>query len=103
MAPHEQALTPERVAELLGQYAAELRGLGVRSLSLFGSVARGEARPDSDVDLLVEFTETPGFFGYVGLQQRLAEILGRPVDLVMPGGLKPAIRDRVLREARRVA
>ena len=95
--------THEQVAERLAAHLDELRSLGVRSLALFGSLARGEARPDSDVDLLVEFTEVPGFFGYVGLRDRLAEILGRPVDLVMPSGLKPRIRERVLREARRVA
>jgi predicted nucleotidyltransferase len=70
----------------------------VRSLDLFGSVARGEAKPESDVDLLVEFEEVPGFVGYLRLRNRLQEILGRPVDLVMASGLRPRIRERVLRE-----
>jgi len=70
---------------------------------LFGSVARGDARPESDVDLLVEFDEVPGFVGYLRLRNRLQEILGRPVDLVMASGLRPRIRERVLREALHVA
>jgi len=89
MAQSERALTKEQV--------------GVQSLELFGSIARGDARPDSDVDLLVKFTEVPGFFGYVRLRNRLEEILGRRVDLVMPSGLHPRLRERVLREARHVA
>jgi len=66
---------------------------------LFGSIARGDSRPESDVDLLVEFSEVPGFVGYVRLRNRLEEILGRRVDLVMASGLNSRIRERVLREA----
>jgi len=96
-------LTKDQVAERLAAHAKELRSLGVRSLDLFGSVARGDARPESDVDLLVHFNEVPGFVGYVRLRKRLEEILGRRVDLVMPSGLHPRLRERVLREARHVA
>jgi uncharacterized protein len=96
-----QPLSRDDVAGLLAGHCEELRALGVRTLSLFGSVARGEARPDSDVDLLVEFDEVPGFVGYVRLRDRLADILGRPVDLVMASGLKIQLRERVLSEARR--
>jgi len=103
MAQREPALTRDQVAERLGAHAQELRSLGVRSLDLFGSVARGDARPESDVDLLVEFKEVPGFGGYVRLRNRLEQILGRRVDLVMVSGLHPRLRDRVLREARHVA
>jgi len=103
MAQREPALTRDQVAERLGAHAQELRSLGVRSLDLFGSVARGDARPESDVDLLVEFKEVPGFVGYVRLRNRLEQILGRRVDLVMVSGLHPHLRDRVFREARHVA
>jgi len=103
MAQREPALTRDQVAERLGAHAQELRSLGVRSLDLFGSVARADARPESDVDLLVEFKEVPGFVGYVRLRNRLEQILGRLVDLVMVSGLHPRLRDRVLREARHVA
>ena len=90
------------MAERLAAHASELRSLGVRSLDLFGSIARGDARPESDVDLL-EFKEVPGFVGYVRLRNSLEQILDRHVDLVMASGLHPRIRERVLREARHVA
>ena len=72
---------------------------GVRSLALFGSVARDEAGPDSDVDLLVEFSETPGLSEYMRLKFWLADRLGRPVDLVMKGALKPWARPLVEADA----
>jgi predicted nucleotidyltransferase len=76
---------------------------GVRSLTLFGSVARNESKPGSDVDLLVEFDRPTGYFGLVRLQLFLQEILGREVDLGTPGSLRPALRERVQKEAIRVA
>jgi predicted nucleotidyltransferase len=76
---------------------------GVASLALFGSVARDEAGPDSDVDLLVEFRETPGLSEYMRLKWWLEERLGRPVDLVMKGALKDWARPVVEAEAIRVS
>ena len=76
----------------------ELEGLGVRSLALFGSVVRGEARPDSDVDILVKFSKPVGLFEFIRLKHRLEEILGRSVDLVTRAALKPQLRDRILEE-----
>lgn len=70
----------------------------VASLGVFGSCLRGEDRARSDVDLLVEFSETPGFFLFVDLKDRLSEILGKEVDLVMKSALKPKIGERILRE-----
>jgi uncharacterized protein len=74
----------------------------VRELSLFGSAARGEMRPDSDIDLLVEFL--PGahidLVDHARLMLDLSYLLGKKVDLVSKNGLKPLIRDSVLREAR---
>ena len=72
-------------------------------MSLFGSVERGEATEQSDVDLLVEFSGPIGLFGFVRLQRVLAGILGRKVDLVPADGVKRQLRDRILGEARRVA
>ena len=75
MVQRERTLTKDQVAERLAAHAEELRSLGVRSLDLFGSVARGDARPESDVDLLVEFDEVPGFAHKLlaGLARRLRE------------------------------
>jgi len=73
--------------------------MGVRSLDLFGSVVRGEAGPDSDVDLLVQFDRAIGLFHFFRVQYRLEEILGCHVDLVMRDAVKPQLRDRIFREA----
>jgi predicted nucleotidyltransferase len=75
----------------------------IASLSVFGSVARNEARDDSDVDLLVEFVQPVGLFQFIELQQHLEIILGSKVDLGTPRSLKPRIKARVLEEAIRVA
>jgi predicted nucleotidyltransferase len=88
----------ELVLNILRQNQAEIRSFGVKSLALFGSVARGEARLDSDVDLLVEFDRPVGLFGLVALQLRLEQILGCPVDIGTPDSLKASIRARVMEE-----
>lgn len=76
------------------------RRYGARRIGVFGSVARGEERPDSDVDFLVDFPRGYDLFAQrLPLAQRLAELLGRPVDLVPEHELNRHIRDRVLKEA----
>ena len=85
--------------EILRSHQAELREAGVKSLKLFGSVVRGEAGPESDIDILVEFSRPIGLLAFVGLKHRLAELLGRPVDLVTPEALKSPLRDGILNEA----
>lgn len=85
---------------LLQHYRKELsEEYHVSSLSLFGSVARDEAQPDSDIDILVEFSHPVGLFHFIELQQRLEEILGCKVDLGTPRSLKPYIKERILQEA----
>src|SRR5262252_3349868 len=86
------------------QLADLCRRYQVRELSLFGSAARGEMRPDSDVDMLVEFLPSAdvGLLEHAGLMLDLARLLGRKVDLVSKRGLKPRIRAWVLQEARLV-
>jgi len=71
---------------------------GVESLGLFGSYVRGEAGPDSDLDVLVRFHRTPGLIRYVELENYLSDLLGMRVDLVMAEALKPNIGRRVLAE-----
>jgi len=80
------------------------RRFGVARLELFGSSVRGDFRPDSDLDLLVEFLpgERVGFLRLAGLQLELRSLLGREVDLVPRNGLKPAIRSAILTQARAI-
>jgi hypothetical protein len=76
----------------------------VRELSVFGSVARGEMRSDSDIDLLVEFLPDAnvGLIEHAGLMLDLERLLGKKVDLVSKNGLKPRIRSAILADARLV-
>ena len=75
----------------------------ISALSVFGSVARDDARQDSDVDILVEFSQPVGLFQFIELQQKLEALLGSNVDLGTPRSLKPRIKERVMQEAIRVA
>jgi predicted nucleotidyltransferase len=88
---------PTALAELCRDYQ-------VKELCIFGSTARGEAGPASDVDLLVEFLPDAeiGLLDFSGLSLDLSQLFGKKVDLVSRNGLKPAIRNEVLREARRL-
>jgi predicted nucleotidyltransferase len=99
------ALPPRRseVLAVLAAHREELRRLRVKSISLFGSVARDEARTGSDIDLLVELERPAGFFALAEVQEYLEQRLGRSVDLVTPGGLKPQLRRQVVDEAIEVA
>ena len=72
---------------------------GARNVRIFGSAARGDAGPASDVDFLVELEEGRSLLDVVGLWQDLEDLLGRKVDVVEPEGLHWYIRDRVLKEA----
>jgi len=88
----------------LRSHSADLARFGVSSLDLFGSVARDEAEPASDVDLLVDFVEPVGLFHLFRLQHYLEDLLGVDrVDLITRGGLKPRLRSRILAEAVHVA
>lgn len=89
----------ERLKEKREETVCLCAAYGARNLRIFGSVARGEADPGSDVDFLVEMEPGRSLFDLGGLQYELERLLGRPVDVVTERGLKARIRDRVLREA----
>jgi predicted nucleotidyltransferase len=92
------------VLKILAAHRDELRRqFGVKSLALFGSVARNEATETSDVDLLVTFARPVGLFGLYALQDYLSQLLGCAVDVGTPDSLKPHIRARVLAESIDVA
>jgi uncharacterized protein len=90
-------------AEILRDHLPELqRQFSVKSLGLFGSYVRGQQRTDSDLDILVNFEELPSLIKFIRLEDRLSELTGLEIDLVMEDGLKPNIGKRVLSEVVRL-
>ncbi|KAF3890221.1 MULTISPECIES: nucleotidyltransferase family protein [Nostocales] len=91
------------IDEILKAYREDILRIaakyGAYNVRVFGSVARGEARPDSDVDFLVELEPQRTLLDQIALIQSLEELLGRKVDLTEPETLHELIRDTVLREA----
>jgi hypothetical protein len=85
-------LKREAILELAARF-------GARNVRLFGSVARGEQREDSDIDLLVEMEPARSLLGLIGLNQELEDLLGCKVDVVSERGLDRYMRDEVLAEA----
>jgi predicted nucleotidyltransferase len=72
---------------------------GIRRVRIFGSIARGEDRPESDLDVLVDFEPGRSLLDQVGFRQDLEEMLGRRVDVVAEGGISPYLEARILGEA----
>jgi predicted nucleotidyltransferase len=91
--------TLNRIADILMQSKDELaRTYRVKSLGIFGSLVRGEQKEASDIDILVEFIDTPGLIDFIALENHLSELLGAKVDLVMKDSLRPTIGERILQE-----
>jgi len=93
--------TLDNVLETLRTHESELRRFGVSHAAVFGSVARGEARADSDIDVLVELDQDRpiGIFEYARLKLYINEILNGAGDVVNRRTLKPLLRDNILRGA----
>jgi uncharacterized protein len=91
----------ERVLRVLRGQERELRARGLTRLALFGSTARGDRGPESDVDLLIEVDAARrfGLFAFLDLKNDLAALLGRPVDLAFPDAMRPRLRAAVLEDA----
>lgn len=96
-------MSRDEALRILGEHRAQIEAFGVRSIAIFGSVARDEAGPGSDVDILAEFECPPSFSQYMGLKLYLEDLLGAPVDLASAETLKARVRPCVEREAIRVA
>ncbi|MCR4309626.1 MAG: nucleotidyltransferase family protein [Deltaproteobacteria bacterium] len=93
--------TFESVGSILAAHKGELaKGFGVSEIGVFGSVASGTAKEESDVDILVSFSRPVGFISFMRLERRLQELLGRKVDLVTRKALRPYIGKRILSEVR---
>ena len=89
--------TREDVLKRLQEHQHEMRKFGVRRLGLFGSTARGESRPDSDLDFLVEL-ERNSFDAYMDLKFFLEDLFHCHVDLVLADTIKPRLREGILKE-----
>ncbi|MCL2540984.1 MAG: nucleotidyltransferase domain-containing protein [Nocardioidaceae bacterium] len=99
-APDIEVVQPGDLLEAARPVLKEVAsGRGYRRLAVFGSVARGEARPGSDIDLIVESPEGASSFDFLRFKQLLEQVLGREIDLVDYGGLKPKLDDDIRREA----
>jgi hypothetical protein len=97
MAPSAASrVIPDEVASQIRDLGARL---GVRNIRVFGSFARGDHGPESDIDLLVEYVPGHGGFAFVQFCDRVEQLLGRDVDVVTEKSLHPLIRERVLAEA----
>ena len=95
----EKVRSLEDIRRILREHLPELAARHkIKSLGIFGSYVRGEARSTSDVDLLVEFSETPDIFKFMDLEDDLTALLGRKVDLVTRPALKGNRGNRILRE-----
>jgi predicted nucleotidyltransferase len=96
-------LTKHQTLEIIGRLEAEIRALGVSRLAVFGSVARGKDRPDSDVDILVQFAAgSKSYERFLSLSELLESNLGRRIELVTTEGLSPFIGPHILAEAQDV-
>jgi len=89
----------EEIFTLLREAEPELINRGVKTLAVFGSVARGDHSKHSDLDILVDFAIPVGLFDFIRLKNFLEEITHCRVDLVTPDALRPEMKDTILKEA----
>jgi len=87
-----------RIEEIKQKILPILRRHGVKKAGIFGSIVRGEAREDSDIDILVEIESDISLLDFVGLKLEIEEALGRKIDLVEYSTIKPLLRERILGE-----
>lgn len=96
----EKIYTLEEIRDIIHSHEATLKDkFKAIKFYLFGSYARGEQTPESDIDLLVELSEPIGMFKFIELQYELEDIFGKSVDLGTPNGLKPYVKNSILNEA----
>ncbi len=92
----------DKVKILLKSHQKQLSQLGSRHLAIFGSIARNEASKTSDIDILVDFDTKKDLFGFIDLKFYLEDLLNCDVDLVTKQALHPALKKRILGEAKQV-
>ena len=91
--------TLDEIRDTLKKHKEEvMRDYKVKAIGIFGSVVRGEQGRRSDIDILVDYDELPDLLKLIELERRLQRILRKKVDLVEKSGIRPELRDRILRE-----
>jgi predicted nucleotidyltransferase len=95
MAMKKYAFDADKVIDVCRKHA-------ITSIGVFGSMARGESTPKSDIDLLVEFGERQSLFDVIGVEQELESALGRKVDLLTKNAVSPYLRERILGEVQMI-
>jgi len=88
----------KKAISLIHKHRPDLVKFGVKSLALFGSTARGEAKPESDVDILVEFEGRTTFDCFMDTKYYLEDVLGCRVDLVVPNAIKPRMKPAIMQD-----
>ena len=94
--------TKETAIGVLRAHERELRAMGVVGVSLFGSIARGDSGPDSDIDVLFDYLPTVRGLGVIGLHQAIEDLFDGPVDVVARNGIHPALKANIEADAIRV-
>lgn len=89
----------ETALQIFRTHQADLNQRGVKSLAVFGSVARDENTPASDLDVLVKFDHLVGLFEFIRLKYYLESLVNCRVDLVIPDAIRPEMRENILKEA----
>jgi len=91
-------LSQKQIDEIKSKVIPILKRYDVKRAAIFGSVVRGEAKADSDIDILVEIESDMSLLDFVGLKIEIEEAIGKKVDLVEFSTIKPLIKERILRE-----
>ena len=91
--------TLKEIKKTLKKHKTEVvKNFNVKEIGVFGSVVRGEQKKKSDIDILVEYSELPDLLKLIELENRLQRLLKKKVDLVEKSGIRPELKDRILKE-----
>ena len=93
-------MTLEEVLKKIERNKEAIKAFGVKKLGVFGSVVRGEATEESDIDLVVEFSKRKSLLTVVALERQLSSALGRKVDVLTQAAISPYLRDRIMSDLR---
>lgn len=92
-------MTEDPYIQRLRELKPRFKEMGIKRMRVFGSRVRGDARPDSDLDLLIDFEGRPNLFDLGGVYSDMTELLGCDIDIVMPDSIRPELKDRIMKEA----